>query len=485
GSRAELTKDSIFLYAREVYLWNDALPTYQAFNPRRYTESGTEIDNYNRELFDITQLKINPQTGRPYEFVSSTANYAKYSYLTDEESDDPARSGEVSLEGVGTDFGFTLTGVGSESLYQIFIRYVNPGSPAANLGMSRGDVLTQVNGRQLGSNFTADANFINSAFDQQSISVSGRKSNGATFTRTLSKTTYTSSPVFKDTVITRAGKSIGYMALARFSNLSNAEPALNEAFSGFASANITDLVVDLRYNGGGYVATAEHLINLIAQPRLNGTTMFVEHFNKTMQDGQATILKNQPLLDENGRQRFANGRALTYFDVDYSVSGNTYEFLKRGAVNSVTNVVFIVTGNTASASELVINSLRPHINVKIVGEQSYGKPVGFFPINIDVYDVYYSLFQSRNSAGEGDYFAGFTPDANTADDVTRDFGDPLEASFASALSYLTAGTFIAHTPAPIKIMGKAVNPSLVEFRDMGRGTDFKGMIENRMKIKQK
>ncbi|HEY0900447.1 MAG TPA: carboxyl-terminal protease, partial [Sphingobacteriaceae bacterium] len=69
GSRAELTKDSIFLYAKVVYLWNDALPTYEQFNPRKYTSGATEIDNFNKELFDITQLKIDPQTGRPYEYV--------------------------------------------------------------------------------------------------------------------------------------------------------------------------------------------------------------------------------------------------------------------------------------------------------------------------------------------------------------------------------------------------------------------------------
>lgn len=483
GTREELTKDSIFLYAKSVYLWNDALPTYQEFNPRKYTQRGNHLDNINQELFDITQLPINPQTGRPYEFLSQGANFPKYSYITDEDSADPSRTGEVSLEGVGTDFGFALTAVGTDNNFEMFIRYVNPGSPAASLGLNRGDVLTEINGRNLGSNFVSDGNFINSAFDQQSINLSGRKPNGTTFTRTLSKATYVSSPVFKDTVIARTGKTIGYLALARFSNPSNAQPALDQSFAEFSASNVTDLVIDLRYNGGGYVATAEYLINLIAPPRLNGTTMFIEYFNKTMQDGRAEILKNQPLLDENGKQRFASGRALTLFDVDYSVAGNTYLFSKKGSLNNIANVVFIVTGSTASASELVINSLRPHLNVKIVGEQSYGKPVGFFPIDIDVYDVYYSMFQSRNSLGEGDYYAGFTPDANTADDVTRDFGDAQENSLAAAIRYLTAGTFTASSPATVRLMGKQVSAANVDFRNVPGRSGFVGMIEDRFKLR--
>lgn len=482
GSRSDLTRDSIYLYAKEVYLWNDALPAYEQFNPRQYTSGASEIDDYNMELFAITQLKIDPETGRPYEFVSDGSGFPKYSYITDEESNDPSRTEEVNLEGFGTDFGFTLTGLGTEDSYEIFIRYVSPGSPAAKLGLTRSDVITQINGRRLGSDFAGDVNFINNAFDQQTLTLTGRKNDGTVFNRSLSKMSYRSSPVLKDTVLTTGGKVIGYLAFARFSNPSNALSALDQTFADFASAGVNSLVVDLRYNGGGYVSTAEHMVNLIAPQRLNGTTMFTEYFNETMRSGKAEILKNQPLTDENGRQRFSNGRALTYFDVDYSVAGNTYKFAKKGSLN-IEDVVFIVTGNTASASELVINSLRPHINVRIIGERSYGKPVGFFPINIDVYDVYYSMFQSRNSAGEGDYFQGFAPDAETADDVTHDFGDPAEHSLAAAVRYLTQGSFNA--ASSLKVMGRKVDVRSLEIRNIGMAGGFRGMIEDRVRLKGK
>ncbi len=130
---------------------------------------------------------------------------------------------------------------------------------------------------------------------------------------------------------------------------------------------VADLIIDLRYNGGGFVNTAEYLINLIAPPTVTGT-MFVEYYNKTMQDGKASILKNQPLLDENDQIQYSGGKIVTYADVDYSVTGNTIAFSKKGSLSTVANVVFLVSGNTASASELVINSLKPHLNVKLSWE---------------------------------------------------------------------------------------------------------------------
>lgn len=493
GTREELTKDSIFLYAKQVYLWNDALPSYEAFNPRKYTQSADPVDNYYAELFAITQYKINPATGRPFEFVSASANYPKYSYITDEESNNPSTTAtasvptisEVTLEGVGTDFGIALSAVGSQTTYQIYIRYVSPGSPAAKNSLNRGDILTQINDHKVGSNFATDQDVVNKAFDQSTIRLTGKKSNGATFTRSLTKQTYNSSPVYKDTVFTSGGKKIGYLAFARFANPSNALGPLNSVFSKLSVNGVQDLVVDLRYNGGGYVSTAEHLANLIAPASLNGQVMFTEYYNQTMQKGEATILKNQPLLDANGRFQFQNGRLITYHDIDYSVEENTYKFQKEGSLNSVKNVVFIVTGNTASASELLINVLKPYLNVKIVGSTSYGKPVGFFPINIDKYDVYYSMFESRNSKGEGGYYQGFIPDASSADDVTRDFGDPQEASLAAAVRYLTTGTLTASTQATAKIMGKNVVLSSSMIKNVSEENTFKGMIEVPSRLRMK
>lgn len=490
GSRTELTKDSIYLYAKQVYLWNDAIPEYEVFNPRRYRQYSDQLDNYNKELFDITQLKINPATGKPYEFVSHTSTYPKYSYITDKDSNNPAagssvpKISEVTLEGVGTDFGIALGAVfSSQSAYQVYLRYVNQGSPADKGGLNRGDVILEVNGRTLGSNFSSDQNFLDAEFDKSSLRIRGRKNNGTEFTRTLSKATYNSSPIFKDTIISRSNRKIGYLAFARFSNPSNANSPLNLSFSKFAAGGVTDLVIDLRYNGGGYVSTAEHLANLIAPSTLNGSVMFTEYFNTTLQTGKATILKKQPLLTSSGKTQYSNGQIITYYDIDYSVAENTYKFKKAGSLNGVTKVVFLVSDNTASASELVINVLKPYLDVKLIGSTTYGKPVGFFPITIDKYDVYYSMFESRNSKGEGGYYAGFTPNGTAPDDVTHDFGDPNEAQFAAAINYLLNGSLTAKAPVAT-ISGRRTTFTSADIKQVNEIESFKGMIETRFRLKK-
>ena len=217
--------------------------------------------------------------------------------------------------------------------------------------------------------------------------------------------------------------------------------------------------------------------------------MFRERFNSLMQNGGATILKNQPALDGNDKVQYSNGRIMTYADYSYKEEDNSYNFKKAGSLNSIQKVVFIISANTASASEMLINNLRPYIDVKLVGKPSYGKPVGFFPITLEnTYDVYYSMFTSINSAGQTDYFSGFAPDWDAADDVTRDFGDPKELCFAAALNYLVKGSFVSSSSLAtlLSIKGEKISStsSSFEVRNLDEDHSFKGMVENRFKTKK-
>ena len=485
GTRAELTKDSLFLYAKQVYLWNESLPTYAVFNPRQYTNSSTDYDNFERVLFQITRYGINPLTGRPYEYNIDEPSQTKYSFIDDLVSNGTlsnlsSRKQSVDVKGKGNDIGYGLAVVGPKDNYALYIRYVSPGSPAEKAGLKRGNYFNQINGKTFGTNYDGEINSLVDEVNKTTVTITGKKQNDIPFTVTLSEAIYNSSPIYKDSVYTIAGKKIGYLSYARFSDTNNSIFRLDNTFANFASTGVTDLVIDLRYNGGGYISTAEHLVNLIAPDRLNNLPMFSEYFNKTMQSGQADILRNQPDRDGNGNINFENGKMVTLADYSYTPENNSSKIAKTGNLHNIENVVFIISKNTASASELVINSLKPYINVKTIGTTSYGKPVGFFPIRIGKYDVYYSMFSTKNSKGEGEYYAGMNPTNVIKDDPTKDFGDITETNLATAISLLTNGTVATTKTQTMMVKGKRVMSNDMIVTPI-EDNSFKGMIEKRIR----
>lgn len=498
ASRADLTRDSIFLYAKEIYLWNQGLPTYEAFNPRKYTSNSSDLLNYESELFDITQLPKNPSTGKSYEYYASDPTYPKYSFIEDKTTANPQASApnvksSVNLEGDGHDIGiYSVSGVGTSSNYKLYIKAVSQNSPADKAGLTRAAYITKINNKSIGSNFDNEFNTINDAIfgDPASVYLEGYKIDGTAFSVTLNKTIYKSSPIYKTNILTAGSKKIGYLAFAHFSSKANAEAALDAVFADFSAKGVTDLVIDLRYNGGGYVSTAEHLTNLIAPSSATGT-MFAEYYNSNLQNRRSSdqsILMHQPLLDENNRVQYENGKMVTYADINFSVAGNTTSFAKAGNLNNVTNVVFIVSGSTASSSELVINNLKPKMNVKLVGKQTYGKPVGFFPVVVENrYNVYLASFETKNSLGVGGYYNGLTPDVDGGTDYADyDFGNPNDGYLAKALNILAPGVTITNVSSKNAIMSvssKASGTSKTLIGSLGGDDSFKGMIENRHKLK--
>lgn len=487
GTRAELTKDSIFLYSRQVYLWWNFIPDYQTFAPRNFPSNDSE-------LFAITRYGINPATNKPYEFNGDDSDEPKYSYISDITQQNPVaytpeKKAAVDLEGNGNDFGLLVGITGVKSAYSLYLKAVYPGSPAAATGFKRGDKITKINNQSFGSNYDAEIGTLNQAlFNSSSVTISGTTSGtNNTYNKTLSKAPYKSSPIYKDSVYTSGSKKIGYLAYARFSKETNSLPEFERIFTKFIQQGVTDLIIDLRYNGGGYVTTAQNLINRIAPSSLNGKVMFIENYNKLMQEKKATILLKQPLLDGNGKVQYKDAskkELVTYFDIDYSVAANTNHFQKIGSLKPSNKVVFIISSSTASASELVINSLKPHVPVTLVGSTSYGKPVGFFPIRIEKYDVYFSMFETQNSKGEGKYYSGFTPDYPTADNLSYDFGDLRESSFAAAYNYITLGKFVSEAKSPnATILSRKMETlsSDITLED----NEYKGMIQNPNKLKLK
>ncbi|MFD1631433.1 S41 family peptidase [Pseudopedobacter beijingensis] len=472
--RAELTKDSIFLYAKQVYYWNNYLPSYSVFNPRSFTRNSNQLDNFNDELLKITRY-TNYENW--YDSDGGLYDEPKYSYIDDSNDDGiiARKAGEtmyVELDGYGNDVGLGFAYVGSEYNYQIYVKYVSPGSSAYDKKIKRGSIVKKVNGRAYGSNFNAEIDLFLNAMDGATVNLNVLAP-GETVPKdlVLSKMRYKSSPVLKDTVYVRGTQKIGYLAYARFSHPDDSGPALQAAFEKFQNQGVNNLIVDLRYNGGGYVATAEKLINYIVPSQHNGKLMFTEYYNETMRTGKADLLKNQ-FYEDGGRNK-------SYFG-SYD---NMTSTINKGGTNYIPQlerVVFIVSESTASASELTINSLKPYTTVSLVGEKTYGKPVGFFPIRIDKYDIYYAMFESKNSLGEGGYFTGMNVDVNSDDyPYNKELGDPTEINTSVAIQQITEASSSLSSRSLI-----LEKPNRLQTRRSLKKDGFKGMIETPDRIQK-
>ena len=465
GTREELTKDSIFLYAKETYFWNEVLPTSAVFNARKFTD-------FEKELNAI-------KTYKGFSPSEPTKLFDKYSFI-----DDGSLATEIG--GVSGDYGFSAN-FNNGDRNDLRIRYVNLGSPAASANIKRGQQIIKLNGStQVNGNSQANLDYLNAAIfgNNASVSMTLKNLDGSTIDVAVTRGTYALNPVLFKTVFTVGAKKVGYMVFNSFT--SNAKDKLDETFSEFTTAGISEIIVDLRYNGGGSVATADILTDLIAPVSANGSVMYTTYWTKTMQDGLATILKNQKFYAD-GRDGIR--RLYSYFDVDFKPTfeaGNVEKFQKRGSAN-ISKAYFIVTGSTASASELVINNLKPVMDVKLIGRKTYGKPVGFFALSIDKLDLYIPQFQTKNSLNFGDYFDGMPVNREDYDDLGKDFGDPTERLLANALSHSQTGNFLASKPGGDRISSTGSVPQfeIDRLNEQLNRNDFKGMVQTKLKLKLK
>lgn len=460
-NRDYLTKDSIFLYAKQTYFWNTSLPSYDTFNPRSFSTK----ENL---LYSLTQIAINPQTSKPYEYVLNSSS-SKYSFIDN-------GSVATQLSGVSGDYGFSAN---FDASNQLRVKLVYGNSPADLKGLKRGYQITKVNGGGVSRSSQTDIDNLNSGIfgSNPSISMTVLKPDGTSQDLVITRGSYTINPVLYTNTYTIGTKKIGYIVFNSFTT--NATSYLDAAFSKFTSDGVTELVVDLRYNGGGSVGTSETFTNLIAPSSQNGKVMYTTYWTKTMQNENATILANQKFYAKGN-----DGTTRLYTLLDYSykptmAAGNQEVFAKRGSLNGVTRVYFLVTGGTASASELLINNLKPVMDVKLIGRKTYGKPVGFFSIRIDKSDLYIPEFQTKNQLDQGEYFDGMAVDKDVADDLTKDFGDETEGLLSQALYYSANNNFTSYLKDNSLSSTTGASRTLIDQANEKLDHTFKGMVETR------
>lgn len=404
GSNTEKLLDSLYVYCNEAWLWQKHLPSYKASNIRSYT-------NIDRALYNLLGNVTNPENGVAFEKKISPT-HLKYSYVIPKD----VSSGKIAssfFQEYQQGFGFTVGEVNNEVRVVAVIR----NSPAYKAGIKRGDKIIRVDSFKI-----KNSTDITNRLKNHTVKLAFKSSNTATvFTKKLTKASFFNNPIYTHKIITQPNAKFGYLAYGSFTNNTTTKSELETIFSNFSKKGVSKLIVDLRYNQGGYVSSARYLANLIAPTSLNGKKMYSEHYNQLMQQKEATILKNQPYFDANGNPVYRNNKRATYFDVDYSVASNTYTFEKKG--NLEVDHIYIITSNkTASASEMLINILKPYTKVTLIGTKTHGKPVGFLGINLNNYKVYLSSFLIKNAKGNSEYFEGFKPNIYAEDDITKNFG---------------------------------------------------------------
>ena len=305
------------------------------------------------------------------------------------------------------------------------IAYVLKGSPAEKAGLKRGDIILKVDNQTItNTNYTTIlanqtlkldlANFTNGEFVANGKSV------------TVTKVELQANPILADTIISWPGKKVGYIAYSQF--LTSFDDSLRAIFGRFKSAGVNELVLDFRYNGGGYVVSSDLITNL------------------TVKDAAARVgkLMNKKVYNKTYSAYLAKNSTSSAFETLFKSEPNNLGTLNR---------VFILTaGNTASASELVINNLLPFMEVILIGENTYGKNVGSFTITDPNKRWDFGLqpitFRTDNADGKSEYGTvnGFTPNHKLADNVLpyKALGHPDETYLSKALSLMG---YVAYQPS--------------------------------------
>ena len=386
---------------QDWYLWNDLLPN---------TISISDYPTAEALLADLVTYSPDDGNGEPidkFSFIGSAAA-------------DAAFFGEGQYEG----FGFSSTFVAADDLRltQIFAD-----SPADQGGLARGQRILELNGRTIAEIQAAEG--VGVVFGTTPLTFTMLEPGGTQFMTTVAHDIVTINPVPQWDVIPASdgsGRMVGYVELSTF--ISTADPVFDTVFADFIANGVNDVIIDLRYNGGGLVSTAELLGDFFG----------------------GDIAENLVFSE-------------TRFNADRAPEYDSLEFFERlGNSMSLSRLVVIATSGTASASELVTNSMVPHVEVTIVGQTTFGKPVGQVGFEFCEKILRPTAFQTVNADGFGDYFGGLPVDCPAADDLNVPVGDMTDPNMVAAMAFLDTGQcpVAAATTGALKAQLKTSVPQL-------------------------
>lgn len=377
---------------REWYLFPETLPL--SLDPSPYSSVDTYID----------ALTATARSQRRDRF---------FTYLT-------SIKAENAFINSGATAGFGVRLVTDVTGRRSFVAESFEGAPALAAGIDRGTELLAIGAdsaslRTVQDIITAGGNA--GVIDALGPNTAGttrtlRVVDGAGVVRevTLAKADFALLPVstrYGTKIINDGGTQVGYLNLRTF--ISTADPALQDAFAQFRAQGITEVIIDLRYNGGGLVSTAELLTDLLGRDRTGGDVL-----------------------------------SYTVFRPEKASQNATRFFRPQAQSIAPTRIAYIGTTSTASASELVINATLPYLRERagLIGTNTFGKPVGQIALDRAACDdrLRVVAFETQNSARQGGYYNGLAPTLAATclavDDLARPLGDPQEASTRQALDFL-------------------------------------------------
>ncbi|MGB9151146.1 MAG: S41 family peptidase [Burkholderiales bacterium] len=395
-------------YVDEAYLWYSEVPN---LNPVTSTEMPQTF------LLSLTRNGL-PANKDRFTFSYGTAAW-----------------NDLINSGVSAGYGTEWALLSRTPPRQLRVAYTNPNTPAATAGLARGATVLKVNGVDINDNTTTGINTLNAGLFPSALGVTSTfevMDLGATVARTVSMTSasVTSRPVLDVRWGNIGGVIFGYILFN--DHLASAETQLIDAVNQLKAAGAQEVILDLRYNGGGYLYIASQLGYMLSTQALAGRV-----FEK---------------LQYNNKRTADNNKTPELF-LNRSTTGAALPQLGLGRVYVLT------TGSTCSASESIMNGLRPFVSIIQIGSTTCGKPYGFTAKENCGTSYFPIEFEGVNSAGQGGYSNGFTPGGtfqgcSSSDDFDHALGDSAEKMLGTAISHRLTGA------CPTVAIGKeSVSPS--------------------------
>ncbi len=366
-------KQFVYEEMLDWYLWNDLLPT--DLDLAQYSTAEAMVQDLRRFSPDLGSGPVDRFSGINLQ------------------STEQAFFDEGQYEGFGFNHRFVDPGLTDWRVTNVYVD-----SPAFRAGMRRGMQIVALNGRTIAEINAAEG--LDAVLDTGTVEFT---LSGLPNAVVISEDIVTIDPVRNARVIPGpGGQNIGYFELQTF--ISTADPQFDQVFTDFFNANVSDVIIDMRYNSGGLVTTAELLGDYLGGDVAEGLV-------------------------------FTN----TVFNADRAPQNDRTELFERRANSLNLNQFVLIStqARTASASELIANSLDPHVSVGIVGERTLGKPVGQVAINFCDKVLRPISFKITNSLGFGDYFDGLPADCDAPDDINLPIGDDADPNVVAALSWLS------------------------------------------------